>query len=91
MLAWKTILTLVNALDFQTHDEVGRFCIEFDLEHVRSNATYIKQKETAISKHLIANKDAKGPMAHPWFWKWSSIYLKQNLTRVTGITSFPII
>lgn len=62
MLSRKTILTLVNALDFQTHDEVGRFCIEFDLEHVISNTTYIKQKETAISKHLIANKEAKGPM-----------------------------
>jgi hypothetical protein len=62
MLSRKTFLTLVNALNFQTHDEVDRFCIEFELEHVIPDGAYIKAKETALSKYLIANKEAKGPM-----------------------------
>ncbi|MES9880600.1 MAG: hypothetical protein ABW185_06935 [Sedimenticola sp.] len=36
--------------------------MEFEIEHVIGTLPYIKKKETAISKHLIANKDAKGPM-----------------------------
>ena len=62
MFSRKTILTLVDALDFQTHNDVERFCVEFEIEQVIDNLSYIKQKETAISKYLIANKEAKGPM-----------------------------
>ena len=61
MLSRKTILTLVDAFDFRTHDEVERFCVEFEIEQVIDNLSYIKKKETAISKHIIANEEAKGP------------------------------
>jgi hypothetical protein len=62
ILSRKTILTLVDALNFRTHDEAERFCVEFGIEHVIVNLLYVKQKETAISKYLIANEEAKGPM-----------------------------
>ncbi len=62
MLSRKAILTLVNALNFRTNDAVERFCVEFEIEPVIANLSYLKQKETAISKHLIANEEAKGPM-----------------------------
>lgn len=62
MLTKKQTLTLVDALNFRTHDEVERFCVEFEIEHVIANSSYVKQKETAISKYLIANEEAKGPM-----------------------------
>lgn len=62
MLSRKTILTLVDALHFQTHDQVERFCVEFEIEHIVANLPYISKKETAISKYIIANEEAKGPM-----------------------------
>jgi hypothetical protein len=62
MLSRKTILTLVDALNFRTHDEVERFCFEFEIEQVIENLPSINKKETAISRYLIANKEAKGPM-----------------------------
>jgi len=60
MFSRKTILEIVKALNFRTHDEVGRFSIEFGLEEAISG-TYIKEKETSIAKHLIFNPEALGP------------------------------
>lgn len=60
MFSRKTILEIIKALRFQTHDEVERFGIEFEIEAVISG-TYIKQKETSIAKHLISNPEAIGP------------------------------
>ena len=60
MFSKKTILELVKVINFQTHNEVEQFCIEFDIEDAISG-TYIKEKETAIAKHLIANSDKIGP------------------------------
>jgi len=56
----RTILELINSLNFKTHDTVERFVIEFDLEQVVSGQ-WIKEKETSISKYLIENGDSKGP------------------------------
>ena len=60
MFSRKTILEIVKALNFQTHDEVNRFCIEFDLEEAISGK-YLKEKETSIAKHLISNPGVLGP------------------------------
>ena len=60
MFSKKTILEIIKALNFQTHDEVERFGIEFDIEGAISG-TYIKQKETSIAKHLISDPEALGP------------------------------
>lgn len=61
MFSRKTILTLVDTLNFRTHDEIERFCFVFEIEQVVENLSSISKKETAISKYLIANKEAKGP------------------------------
>ncbi len=61
MLSRKTILTLVDALNFKTHDQVERFSVEFEIEHVIANLPSISKKETAISKYIIANEETKGP------------------------------
>lgn len=60
MFSRKTILEIVKALNFQTHDEVDRFSLEFDLEDVISGR-YLKEKETSIAKHLVPNQEALGP------------------------------
>jgi len=60
MFSKKTILEIVKALNFQTHDEVVRFSLEFDLEDVISG-TYLKEKGTSIAKHLISSPEALGP------------------------------
>ena len=60
MFSKKSILELVKAINFQTHNEVEQFCIEFGIEEAISG-TYIKEKETAIAKYLIANSDKIGP------------------------------
>jgi hypothetical protein len=60
MFSRKTILEIVKALNFQTHDEVDRFTIEFGLEETISG-TYLKEKETSVAKHLISNPEALGP------------------------------
>lgn len=60
MFSRKTILEIVKALNFRTHDEVGRFGIEFGLEEAISGM-YLKEKETSIAKHLISNPEALGP------------------------------
>ncbi len=60
MFSRKTILEIINALNFQTHDEVERFAVEFGLEDSIEGA-YVKQKGTSIVKYLISNPDAKGP------------------------------
>ncbi len=60
MFSRKTILEIINALNFQTHDEVERFAVEFGLEDSIEGA-YMKEKGTSIAKYLISNPDAKGP------------------------------
>ena len=60
MFSKKTILEIVKALNFRTHDEIDRFAIEFNLESVISNR-YINAKTTSIAKHLISNPEAVGP------------------------------
>jgi hypothetical protein len=60
MFSKKSILELVKALNFRTHNEVEQFCIEFGIEEAISR-TYIKEKETAIAKYLIANSNQNGP------------------------------
>ena len=60
MFSRKTIFEIVTALNLQTHDEVERFSLEFNIEAVITG-TYIKQKETSIVKHLISNPEAIGP------------------------------
>ena len=60
MFSRKTIIELINALNFQTHDEVERFGLEFNIEDAIAG-TYIKQKETSIVKHLTSNPEAIGP------------------------------
>ena len=60
MFSKKTILEIVKALNFQTHDEVERFGIEFNIEDAIFE-TYIKQKETSIAKYIISNPEALGP------------------------------
>jgi hypothetical protein len=60
MFSRKTLIETVNALNFQTHDEVERFGIEFDLESAISGSS-IKQKETSIVKYLISNPEEIGP------------------------------
>lgn len=60
MYSRKTIIELVKALDFRTHDEVERFSVEFGFENVISGS-YIKEKETSIVKYLINHGDSIGP------------------------------
>jgi hypothetical protein len=60
MFSRKTIIELINAINFQTHDEVERFGLEFNIEDAIAG-TYVKQKETSIVKHLISNPEAIGP------------------------------
>ncbi len=60
MFSRKTILEMIKALNFQTHDEIERFSLEFGLESVIFG-TYVKEKETSIAKYLIANPQATGP------------------------------
>jgi hypothetical protein len=60
MFSRKTILELIKALNFRTHDDADRFNIEFGLEKAIFG-TYIKEKETSIAKYLISNPEALGP------------------------------
>lgn len=60
MFSRKTIIEMINALNFQTHDEIERFGLEFNLEGVISGS-YVKQKETSIAKYLISNPEVMGP------------------------------
>ena len=60
MFSRKTILEIVKAMNFQTHDEVERFSLELDLDGEISGA-YLKEKETSIAKYLVSNPEALGP------------------------------
>ena len=60
MFSNKTILEIVRALKFYTHDEIERFGIELEIENAISG-TYIKQKETSIAKFIISNPKELGP------------------------------
>lgn len=55
-----TLFELAHALDFQTHDDVRRFSLEFHLEDVISGQ-WIKKKKTSIADHMISTPDAVGP------------------------------
>lgn len=56
----KTILEIIKALNFRTYDEVDRFSLELGIDNVISG-NYLKEKETSIAKHLIANPEVLGP------------------------------
>ncbi|PKI06712.1 hypothetical protein CXF78_09015 [Shewanella sp. 11B5] len=60
MFSRTTILELIKALNFRTHDEVERFVFELEMDGV-VKGEYIKQKETSISKYLVASAGVKGP------------------------------
>lgn len=60
MFSRTTILELIKALNFRTHDEIERFVFELGMDGV-VQGEYIKQKETSISKYLVANAGVKGP------------------------------
>ncbi|WP_409526525.1 hypothetical protein [Nitrincola sp. MINF-07-Sa-05] len=60
MFSRTTILELIKALNFKTHDEIERFVFELEMDGV-VQGDYLKQKETSISKHLVANAGTKGP------------------------------
>ena len=64
MFSRRTILKLVEALNFRTHDEVERFALELELEAIVSGE-WIKQKETSISKHLIAHGNERSSSGAP--------------------------
>lgn len=59
MFSRTTILELIKALNFKTNDEIERFVFELGMDGV-VQGEYIKQKETSISKYLVANAGAKG-------------------------------
>lgn len=58
MFSRRSILALVNALNFRTKDEVERFSIEFEMDGVISGK-WLKEKETSITKYLIENGNSK--------------------------------
>lgn len=60
MFSRTTILELVKALGFRTHDEIERFSFELEIDGV-VQGEYIKQKETSILKYLVVNGKNKGP------------------------------
>lgn len=60
MFSRKTLIELINALNFQTHDEVERFGLEFNIEDSISGR-WVKEKETSIVKYLASNPEAVGP------------------------------
>jgi hypothetical protein len=60
MFSRKTLIELVNALNFQTHDEVERFGLEFNIEE-EITGKWVKEKETSIVKYLASNPEAVGP------------------------------
>jgi hypothetical protein len=65
MFSRRSILALVNTLNFRTHDEVERFSIEFELESVISGQ-WIKEKETSIMKYLVENGNTKTQSGAPF-------------------------
>lgn len=60
MFSKGTVLALVKALNLKTHNDVEEFAIKYDLENEISGQ-YMKEKETSISKYLIANPTNLGP------------------------------
>lgn len=64
MFSRRTILTLVEALNFKTHDKIERFALELELEAIVSGQ-WIKEKETSISKYLIEHGNEKSSTGAP--------------------------
>ncbi len=60
MFSRKTLIELIQALNFWTHAEVERFGLEFNIED-SITGTYVKEKETSIVKYLVSNPEAIGP------------------------------
>ena len=60
MFSRKTLIELVNALNFQTHDAVERFGLEFNIEE-EITGRWVKEKETSIIKYLSSNPEVVGP------------------------------
>jgi hypothetical protein len=61
MFSAKTILDLVEAYKFRTHDEITRFTLVWQIEGAIPKGSWIKEKETAIARYLIEHPDATGP------------------------------
>ena len=60
----QTILDLIEAHRFQTHAQMEKFALRFELEGaIRSQ--WINGKEADLARHLIENPDAKGPKGGP--------------------------
>jgi hypothetical protein len=55
-----TILELVDAFNFTTHDQVWNIITRFDLDSVVGGGS-ISNKEVALKSYLIGNPDLKGP------------------------------
>ncbi len=64
MFSRRTILTLVEALNLKTHDKIERFTLELELEAIVSGQ-WTKEKQTSISKHLIAHGNEKSQSGAP--------------------------
>ncbi len=60
MFSRKTLIELIKALNFRTHDEIEKFGFEFNIEDAITG-TYVKEKETSIVKYLVSNPEAIGP------------------------------
>lgn len=61
MFSKRTIMAIVEAINFQTHDEIERFLMNFELDKKIDDAPSIAKKETVIVKYLINNPSEKGP------------------------------
>jgi len=61
MFSKRTILAMVDALNFQTHNQIERFLINFELDEKLDDAPSIGKKVTVIVKYLINNPSDKGP------------------------------
>ncbi len=64
MFSRKTILELVKALNFKTHDQINRFRLTLALDDVISPG-YMNERETSIAQYLVDNPDAQGPQGGP--------------------------
>jgi len=60
MFSRRTLIKLIKALNFRTHDEVERFGLEFNIEDAITG-TYVRKKETSIVKYLVSNPEVIGP------------------------------
>jgi hypothetical protein len=84
MFSKRSIIILVNTLNFKTKDQIERFSIELEMEDVISGQ-YMKEKETSITKHLIADGNIKTQSGAPLLVDVIE-YLLRNRTHQTNTT-----